>query len=96
MSGHRKVSKIVTSDIIMFRTPEETTNVKVNDVSSCISDSTKLEDGKFEPFQIEVWSSVSWLGKHRHDGEGRRSARSPPEQHDTSLEPRESFLQRGI
>ena len=53
-----------------------------------IEKATKLEVGKFEPFQVEVWSSTNWLGKHSHDGEGRRSPRSPPKPRDTSLEPR--------
>ena len=80
----------------MFKTPEEKTNVTVNVVSSCIHEAPKLEVGKFEPFQVEVWSSISWLGKHRHDGERRRSPRSPPQPHGTSLEPDQSFFKHSF
>ena len=80
----------------MFKTPEETTNVTENVVSSCTSEAPKLEVGQFKPFQVEVWSSTNWLGKHRHDGEGRRSPRSRPKPHDTSVEARQSFPKRSI
>ena len=44
----------MSSDVIIFKTPEETTNVTENVVSSCINEAPKLEVGQFEPFQVEV------------------------------------------